>query len=301
MDSVLTIGLSPAFERVLVFSSLKEGEVNRAKENYLYASGKALNVTRVLHSYKRPAVNITHLSLSRKDEFLALAEKEGLPVRYVPSQYPTRICTTLINREKGTSTELVEEAGYVGDGVSESFYSLFEEEIKNHKAVIISGTRAKGFDDSLIPRIVEECSKRKLLTVLDVKGEDLINSLEYRPTLIKPNLVEFASTFLGENNLNEGDDNIRLMEKVKDKMKELYDSYNTMSVISRGKYPVLSYDGDSFFETEVPDVKAQNTIGCGDTLTAALTHFLLSGCSLETAVGEAVKRASEKAEKETFL
>lgn len=301
MESVLTIGLSPAFERVMVFPSLKEGEVNRAQKSYLFASGKAVNVTRVLLSLKRDAVNITHLSKGRKDEFLSLAEKEEIPVKFVLSSSPTRCCTTLINRENGCSTELVEEAGDVGKGVTEKFYALFEKEVVNHNAVIISGTKAKGFEDWIIPRIVEECSKRNIITVLDIKGKDLINSLGYRPTIIKPNLVEFASTFLNINNLNERDDNRILIEKIKDKMKELYLSYGVKTVISRGKYPVLSYDGLELYETQIPEVEVVNTIGCGDTLTAALTHFSLNGDPLSKAVGKAVEKASLKARKETFV
>lgn len=301
MKSVLTIGLSPAFERVMVFPSMKEGEVNRAEKSYLFASGKALNVTRVLASLNREAVNITHLSRERKDEFIQLAERENLRIKYVISSSPTRCCTTIINKEKKSSTELVEEAGDIGEGVTEKFYSLFLKEVKNHSAVIISGKKAKGFEDWIIPKIVEECSKRNIPTVLDIRGKDLRDSLIYRPAVIKPNFVEFASTFLDSQDLNEADDNERLIKRVKEKIEELYSLYGVKSVISRGKYPVLSYDGLALHETEIPKIDALNTVGCGDTLTAALTHFLLDGDTLEEAAGKAVQKASLKAQKETFI
>ena len=81
--SVLTIGLSPAFEKVLVFPSFRENEVNRSTFHTLSASGKAINVTRVLGKLGRTAVDITQLGGPRVREFLALAEKENIRVRFV--------------------------------------------------------------------------------------------------------------------------------------------------------------------------------------------------------------------------
>ncbi len=292
MDSVLTIGLSPAFERILVIPDFEVNTVNRSVRQYLYASGKGVNVTRALGRMGRDAVNITHLGKAGEKDFLALAENEGIKVRYVESNSFIRTCTTVIDENNETSTELVEEAWRVEDGISKSIYSLFLEEVEDHKAVTISGTKAPGYSPSLIPDIVKECSKRNKITVLDIKGEDLISSLKYNPTVIKPNLEEFALTF----NLS-GDDIESESEKI---MKKIYSDYGTVTVISRGGDPLWYFDGNAFGEIEIPHVRVRNTIGCGDTLTAVMTHFILEGIPLSEALVEAVRAAGSKAGNTTF-
>lgn len=290
--SVLTIGLSPAFEKVLVFPSFRENEVNRSTFHTLSASGKAINVTRVLGKLGRTAVNITQLGGPRVREFLALAEKENIRVRFVETEAETRVCTTLINEEKGTSTELVEEANEVEAGVSEKMYYLFLDEIPHHSAVTVSGTKAKGFSDTLIPRIVGECGRRGVLTVLDIRGKDLLLSLKKHPSVIKPNISEFCSTFSVSKDKAE----------VEEKTREIYDTYGACTVITRGPEPSWCFDGKKFLEivSPVEIEKAVNTIGCGDTLTGVLTHSLLLGRTLEEAVREGMAAATHKAEHRSF-
>ncbi len=299
MESVLTIGLNPAFERVYIFPSLKEGEVNRAEEKYIFASGKGINTSRALNILGRRNTNITHLGGKEREKFLSLALKENIAVKWVESGAEIRTCTTLINRAKGTSTELVEESEMVGEETSSLIYNLFLKEEKNHQAVIISGSKAPGYEENLIPKIVEECGKKGIKVVLDIRKNDLLSSLMYRPYLIKINLSEFAETFrLGV--IEESEDNEEIKKKAFTLMKELYNNYGTMTLISRGKFSSLYYDGIEEGEIESEKIKAVNTIGCGDTLTAAVTHYLLMGKSLKDATKEGMHAASRAAESATF-
>lgn len=296
MKSVLTIGLSPAFEHVLVFPSFRENEVNRAISQRLYASGKAINVARALIKAGRSATNITQLGGPRTEEFLTLATEEGIPIRYVETEAPIRTCTTVINKEKGTSTELVEETGRVDDDTSKRLFSLFLVEERKHDAVVISGTKAPGYSSSLIPDIVKKSSEKGKLTILDIKGQDLLASLKYHPGVIKPNLSEFTQTF-GLNASGRDED---IKPEVIETMKKLYGEYGTKTAISRGGDSLWFYDGFEFGEIEIPKVKTMNTIGCGDTLTAIMTHFLLEGMTLHDALKKAVTAASNKAQNATF-
>ncbi len=298
LDSVLTIGLSPAFERILVFDDFTPGRVNRAKEKYIFASGKALNVTRVLKMLNRDCVNLTFLSKENGELFLSLAEKEGLCIKALSSSTRNRTCTTIIDRNKREATELVEESEEVEESLSNQILELFKEEVKHHSALVLSGTKAPGLSDSLIPEIVKESRERGLMTILDIKGKDLKESLKYSPSLIKPNLFEFSSTF---GLAYSGDDDNETKRDVERIMRDIYAEYHTMTIISRGSSSILSYDGDNFCETKVEKVEAINPIGCGDTLTAAVTHALLEGKTLKKAIEYGSVLASRKALSQTFI
>ncbi len=300
-DSVLTIGLAPTFQKVLVFPSFRENEVNRSAVHTSCASGKAINVTRVLTKLGRNAVNITQLGGARVDEFVSLCRAEGITIRYFLSKAETRTCTTLINEEKGTSTELVEEANEVEAEASGKLFTLFKEEEEKHAAIIISGTKAKGYSDTLIPDIVRSCTGKGKLTVLDIKGTDLLESLPARPTIIKPNLSEFCSTFNIALNVLEGNENRDTEKAVLDKMHELYEEYGVMSVITRGKWPTWCFDGKKFSTIEnTLTLPVVNTVGCGDTLTGVMTHHLLNGDTIEESVRIGMEAATRKASHRTF-
>lgn len=299
MESVLTIGLNPAFERVYIFPSLKEGEVNRAKEKYIFASGKGINTSRALNILGRTNTNITHLGGYIREEFLSLARRENIDIEWVDSRSEIRTCTTLVNKKKGLSTELVEESNPVKEGTSLLIYNLFQNKVQNYKAVIISGSKAGGYEEWLIPAIVKECGKYGIKTVLDIRKDDLISSLKYRPYLVKINLSEFAETFnLGL--IDENENNGEIKKKAHSIMKELYSTYGTMTLISHGGFSSLYYDGEEEGEIECEKIKAVNTIGCGDTLTAAVTHYLLLGKSLKEAAKEGMHVATLAAANATF-
>ena len=295
MNSILTIGLSPTFQKQIVFASFRENEVNRSNVHREICSGKAINVSRVLKHLGCKSTNLTQLGGPRVEEFLSLCKAESIVVKHILVDKPIRTCITILNEEKHTSTELVEEAAEVDEASSSRLMNLFLSEVDNHNAVVISGTKAKGFSSDLYPSIVDECNKRGIMTVLDIKGEDLKKSLLSKPTVIKPNLSEFCFTFGLGSNILEENDNEEMRGKVEEITRDIYLKYGTKSVITRGKYDTWLFDGEGFKSIRNKPIKVLNTIGCGDTLTAALTYSLLKGDSLEEAVAFGMECAQKKA------
>lgn len=280
----------------MVFKSFHEDQVNRSGEVLELASGKGINVSRVLNNLGRPCTNLVQLGGERVNQFLSLCEKDGLAVRYLPVKASIRTCTTIVNSEKHTSTELVEESHEVDSCDSEHLYDLFLEELPKHDAVVITGTKAKGFAADLYPKMVRECRKRNILTVLDIKGQDLKDCLVEHPSVIKPNLSELCATYLPDVTVYENSDDSFVKDDVARILKDIYDNYGACSVITRGKNDTWIYDGKQF-KTVCHRIKLPvvNTIGCGDTLTAAMTHRLLEGEDLAEAVQFGMECATRKA------
>ena len=295
MKSVLAVSLSPAFQRIMVFRDFHEDEVNRSSRNTLAVSGKGINVSRVLRDLGRPALNLCQLGGCRVEEFLGLCERENLRLRYIPVDAGIRTCTTIINEAKRTSTELVEETQGVDGSASDAFFSLFMEEKDKHDAVIISGTKAPGFSPGLYPSIVREAVKDGKTVVLDIKGDDLKACLQEHPSIIKPNLFEFCQTFMPGNEVLENEDSEGLRPDVERVAASIYREYGSRCVITRGRFDTWVFDGSGLVSVPNRDVPVVNTIGCGDTLTAAMTHSLLDGNSLVSSVAFGMECALRKA------
>ena len=292
----LTVCLNPTLQKILCYDSIVSNTVNRTANHRLDVSGKGINVTRVLTQLEKKAVHLTQLGGELRPLFLSLCKQDGLPVEWVESESQIRFCYTLLTESDNGVTELVEESEPVAAGTEtrllEKFDSLLEDVSQNFKFLVISGTKATGFSDTVIPSMVRKAKEKGMKIILDIKGKDLINSLQHKPDIIKPNLFEFASTFASELIDVKENDLIyseKAQERIKAAMLDTAKKYGCNIILTNGNLKILAVSGENYFETDIQSVKAINTIGCGDAFTAGLASALYDGADLAVAIKEGVR------------
>lgn len=286
MDHILVVCLNPTFQRTMVFDSLLEGEVNRCSNYRLDVSGKGVNVARVISQLGGEAIHLTHLGGKRSLEMIEMLDEDGIETLWSDSHSPIRTCTTLLNTSKKSTTELVEEPFEVDSSTDQKIRKLYSEALKRVATVVISGTRAPGYSPSLYPDFVKEAKKSNKRVILDIKGDDLLESLPFKPDLVKPNLSEFASTFMPHTTVYEQEDSREILDSVIEKMREIYTRYNCSTLLTRGSFSTWVYGPNGFEEFETKRVEPVNTIGCGDSVAAGIAFEL----SRNTPFTEAIKR-----------
>jgi fructose-1-phosphate kinase PfkB-like protein len=165
------------------------------------------------------------------------------------------------------------------------------------KCLVISGTKAAGFSNTVIPSMTRKAKENGLRVILDIKGKDLIESLQYEPDVIKPNLLEFAATFapdlIGENDMIAED--AAAKEKIKSAILDTAQKHNCRVILTNGSRKTLAADRDKFFEVEFESVKAVNSTGCGDAFTAGLAAALEDGADFREAIGEGTRCGAKNA------
>jgi len=292
----LTVCLNPTLQKTLRFPSIYPGTVNRTGNHRLDASGKGINVTRVLTQLGKNSLHLTQLGGVMRPLFLSLCEQDGLSVSWVESESQIRFCYTLLSDKDGAVTELIEESEPVHAGTEERLLEKFDDilaQASDLNWLIISGTKAAGFSDAVIPAMTQRAKEKGLKVILDIKGKDLIGSLKYQPDIVKPNLFEFAVDFAPElirnNELIAIDDLV--MEQIKSAVLDMAQKYNCRVILTNGSRRIIAADadkmsGDDFFEVEVRPVKAVNSIGCGDAFTAGLAAALETGVGFREAINE---------------
>jgi 1-phosphofructokinase/tagatose 6-phosphate kinase len=180
---------------------------------------------------------------------------------------------------------LIENAGTVEAGTEDRLREVYEEMLPRCGMVVIAGTRAGGFSGDLAPFMVRRAKEAGRKVVLDLWGEDLLKSLPYGPDVIKPNLAEFAATFLpGEAPGVPG------VEQVRELCLGLCGEHHCAVVLTGGTGAVRYAEGGTFAEYPVvPAAQPVNTTGSGDAFTAGLAAALGDGQSLREAVAEGVR------------
>jgi len=290
--SFLTVCLNPTIQKTLCFSSITPGAVNRTASHRLDVSGKGINVTRVLTQLGKDVKHLTQLGGVMRPLFLSLCEKDGLSVEWAESGSEIRFCYTVINETGGvpsagcTVTELVEESRPVAPGTEELLLEKFDAILScAPRCLVVSGTKAAGFSDALIPEITRRAKEKGLMVILDIKDNDLTGSLKYEPDVIKPNLDEFLRTFgfktydaENETDLNEF-------------VLELARKHRCRVIITNGSRKITAADGvpNNIFSFNVEPVTAVNTTGCGDAFTAGLAAALEEGADFKTAITEGMR------------
>ncbi len=289
-SSFLCVCLNPTLQKTLSYRRLRINEVNRTSTYSLDASGKGVNVTRVLTQLGRSAVHLTQAGGSLAPLFSSLCRRDDLALASVPTESEIRFCTTLIDEDARTVTELVEESAAVSVGTEDRVLDRFLQELKGARTLIVSGTKAAGFSDAVVPTMTKEAKLRGLRVILDVRGKDLTGSLPYEPDLIKPNLHEFLTTYLPdlvEPALDHGIEAIQGgKERVIEAAGQVASAHGCTVVLTRGSSSVWAHDGASFFEVPITSVVPVNTVGSGDAFTAGLASALDSGAALVDAILE---------------
>ena len=302
----LSVSMNPTLQKTLCFNRVKPGEVNRAASHRFDVAGKGLTVARVLSQLGKEVVHLTQLGGKLRPIFLDLCEQDRINVRWVESGSAIRFCYTLIsdNDEEGdgnkTVTELVEEGEPVAEGTEERLLASYKEFLPAAETVIVCGTKARGFSDAVIPTMVRLARKEKKQIVLDIRGNDLRQSLAYEPDIIKPNLFEFTDTFTAELEQLARDSGIippaykslgdltgeekGVKENVAALVMKMSDKYKTKIVLTRGKRSVWYTGGNGLAEIPVEIIKTVNTTCSGDAFTAGLAAALNEGRSLKEAV-----------------
>jgi 1-phosphofructokinase/tagatose 6-phosphate kinase len=288
--------MNPSLQKTLGFSALTRDRVNRTEKHRLDASGKGVNVSRVLSQLGKTNCHVTQLGGSLRPLFLDLCAQDKLLVEWVESGSPIRFCYTLLDDADHSVTELVEESLPVTKGTEERLMAAYTRLLPAYETVIISGTKAAGFSDALVPCMVRQAKEAGRQVILDLRGKDLINSLRYKPDIIKPNLLEFVETFAPELKAGlfvpEASDTPQdelIRRPIQELCLELCRNYQCRIVLTRGAQSIWFAESKGFAEYALEALQPVNTTGSGDAFTAGLAAALGERADLEAAVAQGAR------------
>ncbi len=280
--TVLCAGLSPAWQQIMVFRSFRFGEVNRAAEVHWLAQGKVINAAIAAHHLGGPTLALAPLGgpqLAAIDRELA---ELGLARRWVTTQSPTRVCTTILDQATGAMTELIEESRPLTPGELEEFCRVYAEEAARAAAVVVTGSLPIGVPAAFYRELVQ---RTPCPAVLDFRGEGLLATLDLRPLVVKPNREELAQT-VGR----PLDDDDQLL----DAMRSLNRRGAQWVVTTQGRRPVWVTSASNTYRLNCLTVdKVVNPLGSGDALAAAIAWATRDGRPIVDAVRLGIAAAAE--------
>jgi 1-phosphofructokinase family hexose kinase len=283
---IICLGTTPTVQKTLTFDHIEIDAVNRAKSVLQYASGKSVNVAKILHILGRDALALGILGGDSGRFIRREMDRAGVAHDFLEIDPPTRTCTTVVDESTRTATELVEESSPVPATVYEALLEKLRSLLDRGKveALVLSGTLTPGASQDLYARCVAFGVAANIPVVLDAKGEPLKRALPMRPTVVKPNRRELADTVQMK---------VESEDALNDAMSQLIAAGPRWCVVTAGPASTIVSDGASFWRVSSPSVPVVSPIGSGDSFAAGLTAAIVAGdavpqgCRLAAACGAA--------------
>lgn len=272
----LVVGLSPTIQRTLRIPALRINEVHRVETARLDVAGKGANTARVLTQIGESVRHLTHAGGADRDLWLAMADADGLTYRAIEAPRAVRNCITILEEDRGTTTELIEPSEPVSPEVVAAMRTAYAEELDHCETVIIAGSATAGYPEGFHAELVAAAKARGRRVVLDLHGKALSDSIRHNPDLLKINLREFLETFASDLAGNDSEHidiapGDPVWTRVEEQMRR-WRERGIECVLTRGARPTLYWDLDAGKMRSVATVELTpvNTIGSGDAVTACL-------------------------------
>ena len=282
---ILCVCLSATIQRTIQFDSFSLAEVNRSQKWREDASGKAVNVARVLNQLEAgSSVALCPVGNANAERFMSLASGDSdLYVTPIYVEGSTRECWTLLNAKDASTTELIADetgdlAHIAGAEAELKLLEFVRKYMISFDALLFAGSRPAVWSKNLCARICEVAHKAGKLIFTDFRGEDLLDTLRIcTPHIVKMNEEEFCQTF-GGLLLSEEE----LASEIAKKSEEL----GNIVIVTRGSKPTLAAENGKSYSCPVEKVTPLNTTACGDSFSAGFLHSYLSKKDVATALKE---------------
>jgi tagatose 6-phosphate kinase len=260
------LGPTPVWQRTMVFERFAVDAVNRAVEVREYASGKSNNAARVARALGATVVSCGFAGGARGKAMEQDLLRVGITPQFVEVEHPTRECVTVVDREGGTATELVEEAGPATATQHERLLDVVRGHVgRRCDAVVCSGTLTPGEPAGYFAKVVEIAKARNVPTIVDTRGPTLSFAVKAGATLVKPNAAELGQT-VGRPVTTEAE--------IVSAARELIAQGCEWVLVTRGGEPAVAVSRDKALRLHIPKVQVVNPIGSGDSVAGGLAYGL---------------------------
>ncbi len=290
---IYTVTLNPSIDYIVRLETLKTGITNRTVSEEYYFGGKGINVSCVLAE-----LDLEITAFGFVAGFTGEAIEKGIR--------NDKIITDFIKLKKGISrinikikaeeeTEINCQGPHIEDSELERMLSKVDR-IADGDTLVIAGNVPNTMPDDVYERILNRIKGKNIRIVVDATKKLLINSLKYKPFLIKPNRQELSEIFGIQ---------IESEDMVEKYAKELQKMGAQNVLISLGKDGAMLID--EFGEKHKAGIikgKAVNTVGSGDSMVAGFIagyekkHSYSYALKLGSACGNATAFLSGLATKE---
>lgn len=254
---VYTVTFNPSLDYIVSVDGFQIGKTNRTVKEQMLPGGKGINVSTVLKNLGIPNTALGFSAGFTGEEIIRRVEEMGLTADFISLKKGCSRINVKMKDFDGTEIN-----GQGPDITQEEIRQLLKklEKLQEGDVLVLAGSIPKSMPDSIYRDILEGLKGKGILFVVDATGELLLNVLEYRPFLIKPNNHELGEIF--QVKLETREDVIPYGRKLQEK------GARNVLVSMAGQGAVLLDERGQVHMLAAPRGKLVNAVGAGDSMVA---------------------------------
>jgi len=267
---IITVTLNPAIDQTVYIDNFQVNEVNRIKKIRKDIGGKGINVSQNLNNLKKDNRCVTILGGINGEFIKRELKRQNFNSKIFEVNDEVRVNLKVVDLKKKTFTDINEPGFTISKDMSINIIDSIVSIAKPKDIVVLSGSVPKGFKSNVYKELIE---KLKCKTILDASGNLLMEGIQGKPYLIKPNINELMELL--------GKETIDSEEEIISAARELIEQGIQMIVVSLGSEGSIYVTKDRTLKMEGKKVNVKSTVGAGDSMVAALAMAIEENYSLE--------------------
>lgn len=252
---IYTVTLNPSIDYIVHVDQLVIGNVNRMKSDLKLPGGKGINVSRILKRINNDSTALGFLGGFTGSFIKEWLEKETIQTNFTTISDDTRINIKLKAREE---TEINGQGPTVSVKEMADLKKILGN-LSSSDIVVLSGSKPASVPTGFYQELIEIIKAQGSSFVIDTTGADLMNALEKKPLLVKPNNHELADLY--QTTFNSVEDIYPFGQRLLDKGAQ-------HALVSMAADGALLFTNEGIYRSNVLKRSVKNSVGAGDSMIA---------------------------------
>lgn len=268
---IYTVTFNPSLDYIVTVDNFTTGRVNRTTTEFMYPGGKGINVSIVLKNLGYDNIALGFEAGFTGEEIIRRISDMGIIHDFI--HVDNGLSRINVKIRSDNESEINGQGPAIKADHINKLYQRFDK-LKNGDILVLAGSIPTVMPDSMYMDIMKYLKGRNIKIVVDATKDLLVNVLEYKPFLIKPNNHELGEIFGVE---------LKTRDEVVEYAKRLQKMGAVNVLVSMaGEGAVLVAEDGSMFKTPAPKGVVKNSVGAGDSMVAGfIAGYLNSGNYVE--------------------
>ena len=274
---IYTVTFNPAIDYVIKVDKLQTGKINRAESEQLNYGGKGINVSVILSRLGIENTALGFIAGFSGERLAEMLDDDGINNDFIRLKKGlTRINVKI---KSDNETDINADGPEIQENDLERLFEKLDK-IRQEDFLVLAGSIPKSLPNNIYEKILDTLDGKGIKFVVDATGDLLLNVLQYKPFLIKPNHHELGELF--GVHIESFDDIVRYGKMLQEK-----GAQNVL--ISWGKKGAVLLDNQGIIRKagNVPG-EIVSSVGCGDSMVAGF----IAGYIKSSEYGYALKLGS---------
>lgn len=254
---IYTVTFNPSLDYIVTTEDFRLGITNRTTSEQILPGGKGINVSMVLQNLGIKSTVLGFTAGFVGEEIERRVREFGCQARFI--RIPEGNSRINVKLKSIEGTEINGRGPQLGNKEKEELFARLLA-LKNGDILVLAGSIPAGMPQDIYSEIMQHIEKKRVKVVVDATKQLLVNTLQYHPFLIKPNVQEVGQIF-------------GLLPRTKQevipyarKLKE-FGAQNVLVSMAEAGAVLIDARGNCHM-LDAPEGKLVNGVGAGDSMVA---------------------------------